>query len=157
VLLGGYLDVLGPEAEVLDQLQLDAGPPNQSAWDAWGDVPPGEAEGAHRAHPQQVADAEKLAAQVLVALAQDDLQSADRAAALPEAELYRRDVVPFAAQSFSDQAFGDARGRLVVQHVPPDLPGLCSQPERGLMERSQLEAQLHAVLMLVERQAAIRL
>ena len=99
-----------------------------------------------------------MAAQVLVALAQDDLQSADRAAALPEAELYRRDVVPFAAQSFSDQACGDARaGRLVVEHVPPDLPGLCSQPERGLMERSQLEAQLHAVLMLVERQAAIRL
>ena len=36
--LGGYPDVLDPEAEALDQHRADEGPPNPYAWDALAGV-----------------------------------------------------------------------------------------------------------------------
>ena len=102
-----------------------------------------------------------MAVRELVVPARDGSRLADQVAALPEAELYIRDAARFAEQSSAAQEpvdAGPALGLSDVELVFPDLQMLYSRLERGLMERSQLEEQSHAeLLLLVEQKVAIQL
>ena len=77
----------------------------------------------------------------------DGSRSADQVAALPEAELCTRDVDRSAEQSSAAQAPVGAGVASGLSDAFPDSRVLYWRPEPGLMARSQLEEQLHGVLL----------